>query len=274
MIIDDEIIIDDKELQNTVDFLEYKSRLINKYVVVFNLENNRDAKVIKQSDVSRYFPTGRKRIRAKIYRRLGHWGSVKGLLVTLTFAPGKISREDAWLKVGFLRSEFLREVNQWRQRHGFVKAKCLSVIECQKQTGYPHIHIVFPNLEYLAPLDELTKLWGMENNSVDLKVRNSISPVAYICKYISKLEGWDDYALAYLWKNRTRLYSMSRDYTLPDYSDKRVPAWHFAFTTTRQKLIKTGQSLIEYNYDSISGIDDLMPEIYPDLANMFKPSNY
>jgi hypothetical protein len=270
MTLNNEIIIDERELQNMMDFVDYKNKIKNKLIVIYNLINQREAKVVKQSDVSRYFTKGRKRIKAKIYHRLGHWGSVKGLLLTLTFAPAKISRYDAWLNVGKMRRRYMDNLNRWRKDNGYTKVKGLSVLECQKQTGYPHIHIVFPNLEYLAPINELTKLWGMENNSVDLKVRNSISPVAYVCKYVSKLEGWDDYALAYLWKNKTRLYSMSRDYTLPNYDEKRVPAWHFAFATTKEKLIKTGQSMIQYNYDSILGIDDLLPEIYPDLATQFK----
>ena len=95
----------------------------------------------------------------------------------------------------------------------------------------------------------MTVTWGQANNSVDFKFRNSISPVSYICKYITKLDGWSDLALSYLWVNRTRLYSMSRDYTLPDYSDKRIAEWQFELCNDVSKFPRGILNLM-VKYDS------------------------
>jgi hypothetical protein len=215
------------EAKQAEKFVDYLAELEDKRVLVYNLADNTLAKIIKPCNASRYFPGGRKKIKGKIYKRLGRWFNCPGYLLSLTFDPGKISRTDAWKQVGKLRREFMNRVNRWRKRHGYPKAKCIPVLEVQPATGYPHIHIVFPYLRYLAPVVWMREQWGQAENSVNFQVKDSVSPVSYVCKYISKLEGWSDIALSYIWVNRTRLYSMSRDYILPDYSDKRVPEWEF-----------------------------------------------
>jgi len=78
------------------------------------------------------------------------------------------------------------------------KAKFLAVLEVQPSTGYPHVHLMFPYLKWLAPIAWMTEQWGQAENSVDYQVKDSMSPVSYVCKYISKLEGWSDLALSYL----------------------------------------------------------------------------
>jgi hypothetical protein len=243
-------------------FLDYLETLTDKRVLVHNLADGSLAKLVKPSDASRYFPGGRKRIRAKIYKRLGRWFNCCGYLLTLTFDPKLISRVEAWHQAGLRRREFMRRVNIWRQRHGMPKARVLSVIEEQPGTGYPHVHMVFPYLKWLAPIEFLTEIWGQAPNSVDYKVKDSMSPVSYICKYISKMDGWSDLALSYLWANRTRLYSMSRDYTIPDYSDKRVPEWAFRrcmSKTQAKNLMATSLG----GYDTLLGADDLISEMLP-----------
>ncbi len=241
-------------------FLTYLEALKDKHVLVDNLADGTLAKIVKSSDASRYFPIGRKRIKAKIFKRLGRWYNCPGLLLSLTFDPGKINRIDAWKQVGKLRREFINRVNRWRKRAGMAKAKFLSVIEAQPGTGYPHVHLVFPYLKRLAPLAYLIETWGQAPNSVDIKVKDSMSPVSYVCKYISKLEGWSSLALSYIWTNRTRLYSMSRDYVLPDYSDKRVPEWQFRRCLNRSQVINLlTEGLGRYN--TMLGADDLVNEI-------------
>ncbi len=241
-------------------FLDYLANLADKRILVNNLTDSKIGKLLKASDASRYFPVGRKRIKAKIYRRLGRWFKCPGVLLSLTFAPELISRREAWLDCRKMAREFMNRVNRWRKRHGMSKAKFLSCIEVQPGTGYPHIHFVFPNLRWLASLDFLITTWGQENNSVDIVVKDSISPVSYVCKYISKLEGWSDLALSYIWTNRTRLYSMSRDYILPDYSDKRVPEWSFNRCLNKSQAIKlVVNGLIEF--DTLLGADELVSEI-------------
>jgi len=243
------------EIKQASSFLDYTSNLADKRVLVYNLADNALAKVIKPQDASRYFPGGRKRIKSKIYKRLGRWFNCPGYLLSLTFDPGRISRTDAWKQVGALRREFMNRVNRWRKRHGYSKAKCIPVLEVQPATGYPHIHIVFPYLRYLAPVEWMREQWGQAENSINFQVKNSVSPVSYVCKYISKLEGWSDVALSYIWINRTRLYSMSRDYVLPDYSDKRVPEWHFGVIESADRMFKH-MPAYRLKYHTILGLED------------------
>ncbi len=249
-----------RESKRVEAFLDYLETLEDKRVLVDNLADGKLAKLVKPSDASRYFPRGRKRIKAKIFKRLGRWYYCPGYLLSLTFDPDKINRADAWQQVGILRREFMNRVNRWRKRHGLSKAKFISVLEVQPGTGYPHVHLVFPYLYWLAPIDWMTKQWGQAENSVDYKVKDSISPVSYVCKYISKLEGWSELALSYIWTNRTRLYSMSRDYVLPDYSDKRVPEWQFRRCLNKSQAVNLVTNGLG-GYDTLLGADDLVKEI-------------
>ncbi len=243
---------------NRVDaFLDYLSRMEEKRVLVTSLADGSICKVVKPSDASRYFPGGRRRIKGKIYKRLGRWFNCPGYLLSLTFDPGKVSRYEAWRTCRVLAREFINRVNRWRKRAGMPKAKFLSCLEMQPGTGYPHIHIVFPYLRWLAPIGWMTEQWGQAENSVDYKVKDSISPVGYICKYVSKLDGWSDFALSYIWINRTRLYSMSRDYILPDYSDKRVPEWSFRGVTSRNSLASNFDMVMSC-FDTLLGADDIV----------------
>jgi hypothetical protein len=241
-------------------FRDYRSSLAEKRVLVVNLADSSVIKVVKPADASRYFDGGRKRMKAKIFRRLGRWFNCPGLLLSATFDPKKITCDEAWRQVGLLRREFINRINRWRLRHGFTKAKFIAVLEVQKQTGYPHIHLVFSYLRYLAPVGWLVEQWGQAPNSVDIKVKDSLSPVSYVCKYITKLDGWSDEALAQIWDNGTRLYSMSRDYYLPDYSDKRVPEWCFKCTMSLAQLTMAFPNLME-NYDTMFGAEDIVERV-------------
>ncbi len=138
-------------------------------------------------------------------------------------------------------------------------------MEVQSGTGYPHVHLVFPYLKWLAPIAWMTEQWGQAENSVDYKIKDSMSPVSYVCKYISKLEGWSDLALSYLWVNRTRLYSMSRDYVLPDYSDKRVPEWSFHGVMSHYKLAVNLLSIMS-RYETMFGAEDIVEMVIKDSS--------
>lgn len=241
-------------------FRDYKGRLSDKRVLVESLVDGSLAKIVNPCSSSRYFPGGRRRIKARIHRRLGRWYNCAGLLLSLTFSPGLISRPCAWRECRERSREFVNRVNRWRKRHGMPRAKYLSVIELQPGTGYPHLHLVFPYLRFLAPVAFMTETWGQAENSVDYKVRDSFSPVAYVCKYVSKLEGWSDVAMAYLWLNRTRLYSMSQDYSLPDYSDKRVPEWVFKRCMSRSSVARFFTSGLG-GYETVEGGEDIVQEV-------------
>jgi len=220
-----------EQVSRLLQFTAYRERLEKQRTVLLNLETRDTILVVKPSDASRYFEEGRRRIKAKIYKQLGSWGNVPGILWGMTYDPTRTTLEDAWKNVGKDRRLFLNNLDRWRARHKCAKLKYLCVIEVQKQTGYPHVHVVFPNLNWIAPFDVAQDCWG--KGMCFYTKRDGFSPTAYICKYITKLEGWDDDSLSEIWLNRTRLYSMSNDYRLPDYAEKRVPRWAFIATMTR-----------------------------------------
>ena len=248
------------ESRQSEEFVAYLESLNNKRVLVESKADSSVASLINPCDASRYFSKGRNRCKARIRRRLGRWYNCPGLLVSLTFSPDLISRADAWRECRSRGREFMNRVNRWRKRRGMPRAKYLSVIELQKGTGYPHLHLVFPYLKYLAPINFMTVTWGQGEFSVDYKVKDSFSPVSYVCKYITKLDGWSDVALSYIWKNRTRLYSMSRDYSLPDYSDKRVSEWEFRGAMTLREVKRFVACGIR-NYKSVKGCFDFLGQV-------------
>jgi len=241
-------------------FREYRQELAGKVIIMENRACPSTVKVIRQADSSRYFPEGRKRLRAKILRRMGRWSSGAGVLLTCTYDPKLISIEDAWKDVGGRCGRLTDALNVWRKRGGMSKVRGIRVLEVQKRTGYPHVHVVFPGLRWLAPIGKLTEWWSQASNSVDLAYRDSVNPVGYVCKYISKLEGWSDGALAEIWRNRTRLYSMSRDYYVVA-DEKRFPEWSFRRSA---RLARAGFWLPELvaEYETVLGCNELAMEVY------------
>jgi hypothetical protein len=241
-------------------FREYRSNLADKVVIVLNRADKSVVKVIRQADSSRYFPEGRRRIRAKIFKRMGRWSSCPGLMLTFTFAPELISRADAWREVGKRGSDAMDALNLWRVRNGMPRVRGIRVLEVQEQTGYPHLHYVFPKLKWLCPVELVTRWWSQAVNSVDITYKDSFSPVGYVCKYISKLEGWSDEALAEIWLNRTRLYSMSRDYYLVA-DEKRLPEWSLLRTARLGAAGWWFRDLVG-EYDTVIGANDLAMEVF------------
>ncbi len=59
---------------------------------------------------------------------------------------------------------------------------------------------------------------------------------------------------------KTRLYSMSRDYVLPDYCDKRVPEWVFRRLLNKPKAINLINNGLG-GYETLRGGEDLVQEI-------------
>lgn len=241
-------------------FREYRSNLADKVVIVQNLADKSLARVIHQADSSRYFPEGRRRIRAKISRRMGKWQSCHGLMLTFTFDPKLISKDDAWREVGKRGSGTMDAVNMWRVRLGMPRVRGIRVLEVQKQTGYPHLHYVFPKLKWLCPIELVTRLWSQAVNSVDISYKDSFSPVGYVCKYVSKLEGWSDDALAEIWINRTRLYSMSRDYYLVA-DERRLPEWSMVRTVRLRDAGWWFRELVD-EYGTVMGANDIASEVF------------
>ena len=249
-------VLTDSELIQREDFLDYRDKLSDNRGLLVHVLTPGRARIIRAADQSRYFPVGRKRIKARIYKKLGRWRNCPGILVTLTCDPKCLSREQAWALIGCLRSEWINKVNRYRRRHKLEKAKYLAVIEEQPGTGYPHVHLVFPYLRYLAPVGVLNDLWGMAPNSVNLKACDNLAPAAYVVKYVAKMEGWSDLAQSYLWAKKLRLYSLSQDYVLPDYSDKRVPEWHFARTLNYCECLQLSDMV---KFPLLEGTAEFMP---------------
>ena len=224
-------------------FETYRSTLAEKRVIVRNRLVETRHKVLRPADDSRYFKEGRRRLMAMLRRRLAGWFDSKGLLLTLTFDPKKIDLDEAWRKVGSLRRAFMNRVNLWRKRHGMPRAlSFLSVLEEQPATGYPHIHMVFPGLSWLAPGRYLWDTWGI--GGVDVQARwRGCNPVGYACKYILKMSGWSTLSMALCQMYRTRLYSVSHDYLAEPV---RLPEWVFLTTTTNDKLEWMTDALIDH----------------------------
>lgn len=251
------------EIAQVLKYLEYTEVLNRKYCLVGNLADYNIAKIIKSSNASRYFQPGRKRIKARIRKRLGKWYNCQGLMITLTFDPKIITREDAWRTVGRRVTLFMEAVNQRRKRKSFTKAKYIMVLEEQKGTGYPHVHLVFPKLKYLCDVTKMKEYWNQAPNSVDCSYLDNFSPVGYMCKYITKMEGWTDCAMAHIWTNKTRLYRMSQDYSMPDYGERKVPEWQFRSTMTEAKAVAL---IINSYFDELTVPPDIMPLVLAELS--------
>lgn len=171
--------------------------------------------VVSGTSASRYFPDGQSRLIQRIRQRLGSAWTQGGVLVTLTYDPKRISRVDAWCSVGAHRRAFVNKLWLFRRRGGMGKRPLgfLSVLEVQSRTGYPHVHMVFPGIRWLAGYADIARLWS--HGFTDVCLRDSMGPTNYICKYIGKMSGWADEYLAYLHTFAVRMYSVGRRYFLP-----------------------------------------------------------
>ena len=58
----------------------------------------------------------------------------------------------------------------------------------------------------------------------------------YVCKYITKMAGWSDEALAFLWKNKMRMYGYSRCYQLVN-NQKKKPEWSNSYYTMNSTVM-------------------------------------
>jgi hypothetical protein len=212
-------------------FGQKRAKLEDQRVLLKHRTEPNRYRLVRPSDRSRFFEEGRRRSKANIRRRLGSWYHANGVMLTLTYDPKRIDQDTAWFHLGEHRRVFLNKLNLWRRRHGYERRSLASVVcvEPMKGTGYPHVHIVFPNLRFLAPLAVLGDLWA--HGLTQVKYHDNLSPVSYACKYISKMSGWDDLSLAYLSMYHLRVYSISQRYYLPDVP-VHDPEWLFWTSTT------------------------------------------
>jgi len=183
--------------------------------IVFVKEENGERRVavrdISPSKTQRYFKEGRRRIGRRLKKKLDNEAS-SGVHLVLEFDANRFTVDEAWKRVNAEVSRFMEALNKARRRKfktlrrlGYVR-----VLEAHK-SGYPHVHIWFPKLNWLWGRKKLEKLWG--NGFVFVK-KCTASVAGYVLKYLGKLKGWSDIALAMLWYFRLRLYSVSRWYYL------------------------------------------------------------
>jgi len=196
------------------DFLEYKGRIGRTKILLNRKEDIKVLKIMPATCNSRYFGDGRLKMSYRIMARLGKYNKVPGLMETLTYDPKKITKKEAWCEFGKDTRAFLNGVNEYRKRRGWRRLHYLWVVEVQKGTGYPHVHIFFPNLKWIAPIDILNGNWGKGRANIESPTKIKINCAAYISKYLRKMKGWSDIHLALLWSGKCRMYGFSRGFSV------------------------------------------------------------
>ena len=168
------------------DFLEYKGRIGRTQVIMNRKDEPSVLKLMPARCRSRYFDDGRLYMSRRMRKRLGKYERVPGLMETLTYDPKKIGKRLAWASLGRDTRRFLNSVNQYRKRRGWQRLHYLWVVEVQEGTGYPHVHIFFPNLKWIAPLDIINGNWRQGRSNVESPKKIKINCAAYISKYLSR----------------------------------------------------------------------------------------
>ncbi|MEQ4488556.1 MAG: hypothetical protein AAC993_06990 [Dehalococcoides mccartyi] len=228
------------------DFMLHKVRVGNTVVVLQNKSDHTQLKLMPSTAQSRYFQDGRLNISRKIKRRLGKFNNVKGLMETLTYDPKKISKQEAWASFSKDTRKFLNGINQYRKRRGWPRLHYLWVVEVQKETGYPHVHIFFPNLKWLAPLSIINGNWNKGRANIESPKAITTNCAGYISKYLRKMNGWSDLHLALLWSGKCRMYGFSRGFS--PKVEKKETEWqkHAVLQTTDRDMLE--KSLEEGGY--------------------------
>lgn len=197
------------------DFLEYKGRIGRTKILLRRKDDFQALKIMPATIKSRYFDDGRRTMAYKIIDRFGRYKRVPGLMQTLTYDPKKIGKREAWASFSKDVRRFLNSVNQYRKRRGWKRLHYFWIVEVQKQTGYPHVHIFFPNLKWIAPLEIINGNWKQGRANIESPKRLNFNCVGYICKYLTKMESWSDLSLALLWNGKCRMYGFSRGFSVP-----------------------------------------------------------
>lgn len=233
------------------NFLEHKGRIGRTHVILNRKDEPSTLKVMPVKCRSRYFDDGRLYMSRKIRKRLSKYEKVPGLMETLTYDPKKIGKQEAWASFGKDTRRFLNAVNQYRKRRGWRRTHYFWVVEVQLGTGYPHVHIFFPNLRFLAPLNILNGNWKQGRASVEKPKRIKVNCATYISKYLRKMRGWSDLHLALLWSGRCPMYSFSRGFSVKaEKKESEWQRWHVIETRNLESLEKSleeGGFVVERN---------------------------
>jgi len=226
------------------DFLVYKGRIGRTHVLLHKKGEASVVKIMPTSCRSRYFDTGRFNISRRIRARLGKYKRVPGLMQTLTYDTKKVRKRKAWASFGKDTRRLLNAVNQYRRRRGWRTLHYLWVVEVQPGTGYPHVHIFFPHLRWLAPLTIINGSWRQGRANIRSPKTIRVSCAGYISKYLRKMEGWLDLHLALLWSGKCRMYGFSRGFSAK--SERRESEWQ------RWQVVET-DNLEELEYNLMKG---------------------
>ena len=219
------------------DFLLYKGRIGRTNIIMNLIDDPLVVKIMPVSVRSRYFDDGRLNISRKIRRRLGKYEKVPGLMQTLTYDPKKIGKREAWASFGKDTRRFINAVNQYRKRRGWRRLHYLWVVEVQPGTGYPHVHIFFPNLKWIAPLSIINGNWRHGRANIESPRKIKVNCAAYISKYLRKMRGWSDLHLALLWSGKCRMYSFSRGFSAKiEKPESEWMRWHVIETNNMEEL--------------------------------------
>jgi hypothetical protein len=234
------------------DFLLYKRRIGRTHVILNKKDEPAVLRIMPTSCRSRYFDDGRLYMSRKIRRRLGKYVKVSGLMETLTYDIKRIGKREAWAGFGKDTRRFLNAVNQYRKRRGWRRLHYLWVVEVQSGTGYPHVHIFFPNLRWLAPLKIINGNWRQGRSNIESPKKIRVNCAAYISKYLRKMRGWSDLHLALLWSGKCRMYGFSRGFS--PKIEKRESEWQrWQIVETEhpeqvEKVLEEGGYKIEHGY--------------------------
>ena len=203
-----------KEIQR--DYKTYIDDLKDQVVLLREYEDPGSAVALFPYSLSRYSRSGQRKIAKSLQARFP--ANTDGVFLTLTFDPKRFSMLDAYRTVTKRLSKFLSELRTYAQREvekqvkntgikAKVKIEYIWVIEIQTQkTGYPHVHVFFPNLKRILPQELIEKLWGA--GFVFVKKLQGVRAGEYMSKYLTKGQGLE-WGLPFLWRFKIRLHGAS-----------------------------------------------------------------
>ena len=234
-------------LCETENFLEYLDRLAEKAILMRSRIEPDKGLIIKPCESSRYFNGGRKKTKRNLRKRFGRNYTAPGVFLTLTYDPKLYSRWEAWERLPADLKRLLHNITMRYKRAGRLSPRYIWVIEEQRQTGYPHVHIFYPRLKWLLNKEDVHLLWNMGRTRVEYA--DNLHLGGYVCKYITKMGGWSDEALAFIWKNRIRMYGYSRCYNLAVKPNKKKE-WDYSYNTMNKAVMNNAMRVMR-NYREV-----------------------
>ncbi len=200
------------------EYEEYIKELKKKYVLFSDTEDPKRAKAINAYYKSRYSPQGLAGIAKKI-REGVNYHVEKGVFVTLTYAH-ILSLDEAWAALDSDISRITNSIKVFAKREAKRRHKpvpdlqYMYVVEAQ-ESGYPHLHIFYADIDRLMDKDDLRWLWG--RGHVKVKKRANVNLGKYMSKYLTKQSTGKEkdriqMVLPYVWKYRIRLYGSSQKF--------------------------------------------------------------